>query len=407
MTTYPDEFLQKLPKTDLHVHLDGSLREETLIAIAKEEGVQLPSDTPEGLNELVFKDEYGSLDEYLRGFGLTNKVLQRPEYLDQVAYELAMDNFAEGVRHLEVRFAPQLHMGDERDFSTVMHAVDGGLRRARREINNSIPDNEPPFDYGIIVIAMRFFAPNFSDYYRDLTAVHRYAPQREVIQLASSELARATVQLRNESDVQVVAFDLAGSEHGNPAGEHQEAFEYVHKHFLKKTVHAGEAYGPESIFQAITKLHADRIGHGMRLFSPEHILDESITDKDDYIRSIVNFIADTRTTIEVCITSNLQTAPDLKQATDHSLGKMLDNKLSISFCTDNRLISHTNVTDEIRLAVNNFDISPKQLRNIIIYGFKRSFSFKPYSEKRDYVRNVINYYERLEQEYGIEADEER
>ncbi|MFP4151456.1 MAG: adenosine deaminase family protein [Alkalispirochaeta sp.] len=401
MTHYPAEFVKKIPKTDLHVHLDGSLREQTLIDIAKEEKIDLPSYTPEGLNELVFKPSYANLDEYLRGFGLTNKVLQRAEHLEQVSYELAMDNFAEGVRHLEVRFAPQLHMSDDLSFSQVMHAVDGGLRRARSEINRSLPEDEPEFDYGIIVIAMRFFAPNFSRYYRALSVVHSYSNPTEIIRMASSELARATVQLRDESDVQVVAFDLAGSEHGYPAGDHEEAFDYVHEHFLKKTVHAGEAYGPESIFQAITKLHADRIGHGMRLFDPDHIRDEKIVDRNRYIEQLVNYIADHRTTIEVCLTSNLQTAPDIRTVTDHSLGKMLENKLSVSFCTDNRLVSHTTVTQEIELAVNNFLITPTQLRNIIIYGFKRSFSYKRYPEKREYVRKVINYYEKLEREMGV------
>lgn len=401
MTTYPAEFVRKIPKTDLHVHLDGSLREQTLIDIAKEEKIELPAYTPDGLNEIVFTSSYASLDEYLRGFGLTNKVMQHADHLHQISYELAIDNFAEGVRHLEVRFAPQLHMSEELSFERVMHAVDSGLRQARSEINAKLPAGEPEFDYGIIVIAMRFFAPNFSQYYRSLSSVHSYSRSEEIIQMASSELARATVQLRNESDVQVVAFDLAGSEYGWPAGDHEEAFDYVHSHFLKKTVHAGEAYGPESIFQAITKLHADRIGHGMRLFDPEHIRDESIENREEYIRRLVNYIADNRTTIEVCLTSNLQTAPDLKQVSDHSLGRMLDNKLSVSFCTDNRLVSHTTVTNEIQLALSNFDISPKQLKNIIVYGFKRSFSFKPYPEKREYVRQVIDYYERLESEYGI------
>ncbi len=401
MTQYPEEFVRRIPKTDLHVHLDGSLREQTLIDIAKEEKIDLPSYTPEGLNELVFKSHYANLDEYLRGFGLTNKVMQRAEHLDQVAYELAMDNFAEGVRHLEVRFAPQLHMSDSLSFEQVMHAVDAGLRRAQTEINAGIPDGDPEFDYGIIVIAMRFFAPNFSQYYRALSSVHSYSESDEIIQMASSELARATVKLRNETDIQVVAFDLAGSEYGYPAGDHEEAFDYVNSHFLKKTVHAGEAYGPESIFQAITKLHADRIGHGMRLFDPDHIRDESITNREEYIRRLINYIADNRTTIEVCLTSNLQTAPDIRSVADHSLGKMLDHKLSISFCTDNRLVSHTTVTKEIQLALDNFEITPKQLKNIIVYGFKRSFSFKPYPEKREYVRRVINHYERLEKEFGI------
>jgi adenosine deaminase len=404
MTHYPAEFVRRIPKTDLHVHLDGSLREQTLIDIAKENKIDLPSYTPEGLNEIVFKPHYRNLDEYLRGFGLTNKVMQHAEHLERIAYELAIDNAAEGVRHLEVRFAPQLHISDQLSFERVMQAVDGGLRRARAEINASSREGEPEFDYGIIVIAMRFFMPNFSQYYRRLSTVHSYSDPAEVIQMASSELARATVKLRNETDLQIVAFDLAGSEHGYPAGDHEEAFDYIHKHFLKKTVHAGEAYGPESIFQAITKLHADRIGHGMRLFDPDHIRDDSITDRNQYIRRLVNYIADNRTTIEVCLTSNMQTAPDLTRVADHSLGRMLDEKLSVSFCTDNRLVSHTTVTDEIQLALDSFDISPKQLKNIIVYGFKRSFSFKQYPEKREYVRKVINYYEKLEREFGLSGD---
>lgn len=401
MNTFPDEFLRRIPKTDLHVHLDGSVREQTIIDIAREEGIELPSYTVDGLNEIVFKPSYANLDEYLRGFGLTNKVMQRRDHLDQISYELAIDNFAEGVRHLEVRFAPQLHMSEELSFEDVMNAVDAGLARAKRDINAKLPHTEPEFDYGIIVIAMRFFAPNFSRFYRTFSDVHKYSTSTEIIQLASSELARATIALRETSDVRVVAFDLAGSEHGYPAGDHREAFDYVHSHFLRKTVHAGEAYGPESIFQAITMLHADRLGHGFRLFDPGHIRDPEITDRDGYIRNLVNYIADNRITIEVCLTSNMQTAPDLASVADHSLGRMLKNKLSVSFCTDNRLVSHTTVTDEIRKAIAAFAITPSQLKNIIIYGFKRSFSYMAYPEKRAYVRRVIDFYESLEEEYGL------
>ncbi|WP_018525523.1 adenosine deaminase family protein [Alkalispirochaeta alkalica] len=401
MHHYPKEFIQSIPKTDLHVHLDGSLREQTLIDIAREEKIELPSYTPEGLNELVFKPHYESLDEYLRGFGLTTKVMQRAEHLQQIAFELAWDNAREGVRHLEVRFAPQLHVTEDLSFSQVMHAVDEGLRRARTEINATLPPEEPEFDYGIIVIAMRFFAPNFSRYYQTLSSVHSYSSQQEIIQMASRELARATVKLRNETDLQIVGFDLAGSEFGYPAGDHEEAFDYVHEHFLNKTVHAGEAYGPESIFQAITKLHADRIGHGLRLFSPHHIRDTSIEDPQQYVERLIDYIANNRTTIEVCLTSNLQTAPDIPTVQDHSLKDMLTHRLSVSFCTDNRLVSHTTVTKEIELALESFSIPPKQLKDIIVYGFKRSFSYKRYPQKREYVRRVITRYEELEKQYGI------
>ena len=405
MIEYSDAFLAAIPKTDLHVHLDGSIRLQTLIDIAKEERIDLPSYTTGGLREAVFKDSYTDLDDYLRGFSLTSRVMQSAEHLDQIGYELARDNFDEGVRHLEVRFAPQLHMSDSLSFEQVMHAVDAGLRRAKREINAKLPPDEPEFDYGIIVIAMRFFAPNYSPYYRTLSQVLGYADGSEIIQMASSELARAAVALRDTSDVRIVAFDLAGSESGYPAGDHAEAFDYVHTHFLNKTVHAGEAYGAESIFQAITKLHADRIGHGFRLFDPDHIRDDTIVDKAGYIRSLVDYLADHRTTIEVCLTSNMQTAPDLTSPTAHSLGKMLRENLSVTLCTDNRLMSHTTVTGEIKKAIESFAITPRELKNIVIYGFKRSFSAQPYAEKRQYVRGVIDFYERMEREHGIVSDE--
>lgn len=400
-TRYSDEFIQAIPKTDLHVHLDGSLRLSSLIELAKERKIQLPSRTEEGLNELVFKESYRDLDEYLKGFPWTLSVLQDSEGLERVSYELAMDSSAEGVRYLEVRFAPQLHMSPGFGFKEVVGSVDRGLRRARERINASLAADEPPFDYGIIVCAMRFFTKEFSAYYADLCRVLTHSGSQEVIRTASLEVARAAVHLRNESDIQIVGFDLAGSEYGYPASEHEEAYEYVHRSFLKKTVHAGEAYGPESIFQAIAKLHADRIGHGLHLFDEGMIRSPAITDKARYVQDLVNYIAENRTTIEVCLTSNLQTSPALKSITEHSLSKMLEHKLSLTICTDNRLVSHTTVTRELKLALDNFDISPDQLKDIIIYGFKRSFYYHPYPQKRKYVRRVIDYYEKLEKKFGI------
>ncbi len=403
MTSYPAAFIRAIPKTDLHVHLDGSLRLPTLIELAQERRVALPSETEEGLNELVFKPSYRDLDEYLQGFTWTLRVMQDAEGLERTAYELALDNWAEGVRYLEVRFAPQLHMGDDLGFSAVMSAVDRGLRRARAEVNRGLPDGEPPFDYGIIVCAMRFFTGSFSRYYADLCRTLSFSDPADVIRTASLELARAAVRLRDETDVQIVGFDLAGSEYGYPASEHLEVYEYVHRNFLRKTVHAGEAYGPESIFQAIAKLHADRIGHGLHLFDADLIRSEAVHDRNAYIRNLVNYIAENRTTIEVCLTSNLQTSPALTRIGDHSLKKMLDHRLSVTLCTDNRLVSHTTVTRELELALVSFDIPPDQLKDIIIYGFKRSFCHLPYPEKRKYVRQAIEYYERLEREYGVDT----
>ncbi len=398
---YPPEFIRAIPKNDLHVHLDGSLRLDTLIELARDQAVELPSTTPDGLRETVFKNSYRDLNEYLHGFAYTCRVMQDPDSLERIAFELAEDNINEGVRYVEVRFAPQLHVTQRMTFEMVMESVDSGLRRARDRFNASLDPDEPPFEYGIIVTAMRFFTPAFSAYYGDLARVHPYSSDDELIRMASLELAKASVKLRNESEVQVVAFDLAGSEYGYPASAHQDAYDYVHSHFMKKTVHAGEAYGPESIFQAITKIHADRIGHGLRLFRSDMIYSDAVTDRERYVRDLVNYIADKRITVEVCLTSNLQTCPDLGGVADHSLGDMLDRNLSLCICTDNRLVSNTSVTREIELAIDGFSVSPKQLKNIMIYGFKRSFFYRPYQEKRQWVRQITNYYERLEERYGV------
>jgi len=404
MRRYSPDFIRALPKTDLHVHLDGSLRLATLIDLARERGIPLPSVTEEGLNELVFKESYKDLWEYLQCFNLTLKVMQDAEALERTAYELAVDNWAEGVRYVEVRFAPQLHMSPDLDFSTVMRAVDTGLRRAREEANGSLGAGEPPFDYGIIVCALRFFDETFSTYYANLCRILSHSGQQEIFRVASLELARAGVQLRRETDVQIVGFDLAGSEEGYPASAHEESYDYVHRNFMRKTVHAGEAYGPESIFQAVAKLHADRIGHGLHLFDENLIYSGKVQDKRAYIEALVDYLAENRTTIEVCLTSNLQTSPALKSITEHSVRQMLAHKLSLSFCTDNRLVSHTSVTRELALALENFDIAPGQLKDIIAYGFKRSFYYHPYSMKRKWVRQVIDYYETLEKKFGVDDD---
>ena len=170
-THFSRELLERLPKTDLHVHLDGSLRLETLIELAKDRGVELPSQSPDGLRELVFKARYDNLNEYLRGFAYTCAVLRDEESLERAAYELAEDNLAEGVRYIEVRFAPQLHLQPGLDVPRVISAVDRGLARAAKEQAATpavVSGEEPPFHYGIIAAAMRMFTPGFSRYHEAL-----------------------------------------------------------------------------------------------------------------------------------------------------------------------------------------------------------------------------------------------
>lgn len=402
---FTHDVLTALPKTDLHCHLDGSLRIETLIELAKERNVHLPSYTPEGLREFVFKDQYRDLPDYLHGFAYTCGVLTDEEALERVAYELGQDCLAEGVCYLEVRFAPQLHARSEMDLHRVLQAVDRGLNRVRteHEATDGVRNGgEPPFRYGIIACAMRMFTGGFSPYFADILRVFPHFPVKRVYGAASLSLAHSIVDARDRLGVPVVGFDLAGAEAGHPASDHFEAYEYAHKHFLKKTVHAGEAYGPESIFQAITKLHAERIGHGTHLFSEDMVQVDG--DPTGYVRNLAEYVADRRIMFEVCVTSNMQTAPNLRRVQDHPLGRMVQQeRLSVTLCTDNRLVSNTTVTKELVQAIDAFNFSAKDVRNIILHGFKRSFFPGNYREKRAYVRKVIDRYDAVAAASGLPA----
>ena len=393
------DLIRKLPKTDLHVHLDGSLRLSTLIDLAGRAQVPLPSRTEEGLRELVFRPRYRNLEEYLQGFRYTVAVLQDPEALERAAFELAEDCQAEGVRYLEVRFAPQLHVGPGFEVPAVVRAVDRGLRRASAAFN-ARPEvaggHEPPFAAGILLCAMRHFRPEFSAGFRRFFETLPEASEREIHAAASLEVARAAARLRNEEGLLVVGIDLAGQEKGYPAEDHAKAYQIAHEAFLGKTVHAGEDYGPESIFQAIGDLHADRIGHGTWLFDETKITSPRIRDRKRYVENLAEFIADKRITIEVCLTSNQQTVPELSaDLRQHPFAEMRRRRLSTTFCTDNRLVSHTSVSHEIARAVEAFALTPQEVRDSLIYGFKRSFFPGSYLEKRAYVRQAINFANRL------------
>ncbi|MCX7047939.1 MAG: adenosine deaminase family protein [Candidatus Sumerlaeota bacterium] len=405
MTSIPMDFIRAIPKTDLHVHLDGSLRIATLIELAREQKFVLPSFAEEGLRRLVFKDHYKNLGEYLQGFAYTTAVLQTPEALERAAYELAVDSFSEGVRYIEPRLAPQLHINEEMEMPGALLAVDRGLKRAVAEFN-ARPEirsgEEPPYAYGIIVCAMRMFGKAHSQYYKHFLNVHAYSPARAAFGMASLELARAVVRIRDEHGVSVAGFDLAGQEDGYPAHDHIAAYSYAHSHFLNKTVHAGEAYGPESIFEAITHLHADRIGHGYYLFDTEKIHSAEIEDRQQYVRRLAEYIASRRITLEICLTSNLQTNPALTSIASHPLRRMLESKISTTLCTDNRLVSNTTVCNEIALAASELGLTAGQLRESAFQGFKRSFMPFTYLEKRQYVRRIIDYYDALEKRWQIQ-----
>ena len=404
---YTNDFLFEMPKTDLHLHLDGSLRIPSLIDMAKKTNTTLPALTEEGLREKVFKESYANLGEYLEGFKYICAVLRNEENLERAAYELAIDNLNENVYYIEVRFAPQLMMDTSIGLTMdkVLSAVNKGLKKVQKEFNNSdavVKEGKPEFHYGIICCAMRMFGPQgFSPYYTNFFNIMKYFKPMHVISLAALELARAAVRLRDELSIPIVGIDLAGQEEGYPPHHFKEAYEYAHKNFMHKTVHAGEAYGAESIFQAVTDCYADRIGHGYSLFMPNRIVDKEITDKETYIQDLASFLADKRTVIEVCLTSNMQTNPEIQTLKQHKFKDMLDHRMATTICTDNRLVSNTTVTNEYRLAVDNFEIPLKRLKDIVAYGFKKSFFPGNYVGKRDYAKTTMQYFDKVALKHGI------
>ncbi len=341
------ELIQKLPKAELHCHLDGSLRVSTIIDLASRQKVELPAKNQEDLhNILAIKEKMKNLEEYLEIFDITLSVLQTPESLMRVAFELAEDCWNDGVRYVEVRYSPILHTQEGMTSSESIDAVKKGLDQAESEFG---------IKTGIIICGIRNISPE-----------------------VSLKLADLAVQYKNKG---VVGFDLAGAEENFPAKHHQEAFELILKKNINATLHAGEAFGPESIHQAIHACGAHRIGHGTRLME----------NKD-----LMAFVNDHRISLEICLKSNIQTRsiPSLEV---HPFKYYLDQHLRVTLNTDNRLISDTTLTDEYLLAVNTFNLTLQDIRTIIINGFKSAFL--PHNERRELIRKVVD---ELEAEFSFE-----
>jgi adenosine deaminase len=383
--------IAKLPKCDLHVHLDGSVRVETLIDLSKKYGLSLPSYSAEGLNELVFKDEYKSLDEYLAGFKYILPILQIPESLERVSYEFAWDNINEGVFYVEVKFAPQLHINEKQNMERILLSVNKGLNRAKTEYNQKPEVRtglKPEFNYGIITCIVRAFSKGQSKYFDEFIDKYKTKSHNEIYALAAYELIKDCVKVRDEYDIPIVACDLVGSEAGNPPKYFKKAYHLAHSNLMHLIVHAGEAYGPESIHQAIAELYPERIGHGTSLFSVDQITDPAIKDKEQFSRKLIQYIAERRITIEVCLTSNFQTLPIIKKIKDHPLVKMLAADLSLAICTDNRTFSKTNVTRELMLAVESFSLTKIHLKKLILDSFVHSFMPIEYLAKKKYIAKI-------------------
>ncbi|MFL5468931.1 MAG: adenosine deaminase [Gemmatimonadaceae bacterium] len=334
--------LRQLPKAELHCHLDGSVRPDTLLDLAREQRVQMPKQTPEELAAFMRVDDAQSLEDYLRRFDVTISVLQSEEALERVAYELAEDAAEDGVRYIEVRNAPILNVVQG---LTLVQAIEAPLRGLRRAEN----------DFGIIA---RFI----------LCGLRQFPPAD------SLEMAKLAVEFKNEG---VVAFDLAGGEKGNPAADHAEAFQYARQHNLAVTVHAGEGDGAESVRQAVHICGADRIGHGTRL-----IEDPELTQ----------YVNDRRIALEVCLTSNVQTRVADSYAS-HPLREYFDRGLNVTLNTDNRLMSATTLTDEYVFAAEHLGFTVEELAAVALNGFESAFL--PWEERVMLIEEVSDQIDEL------------
>jgi len=328
------------PKAELHCHLDGSLRLETMVDLAREQNRPhvLPADSVEGLAErLRAVDESETLEAYLSWFRYTLPLLQTEEALRRVAYELVADNAEENVRYLEVRYAPILHTEEGLSLNAVNNAVLDGLRTGEEDF--------------------------------DITTSLIICGLRDRYESASMRQAELAAEYRHRG---VVAFDLAGGEAGNPPKGHLHAFYHARNHLLNLTIHAGESWGPDSIRQALFYCGAHRIGHGISL-------------RED--PELMQYFADHRIPLEICPTSNVQThvVPSLEA---HPITTYVEENVPVTVNTDNRLFSRTTVTDELWRVHRHCNIDASQLREIALNGFR--YAFLPFAQKQELLRSVLD-----------------
>jgi adenosine deaminase len=318
----PPDVLRRLPKAELHVHLDGSLRPSTLRDLADAAGTTLPTRELDALRRYMLVDDASNLEDYLARFEITIAVLQTPEAIARVAYEMVEDAAADGVRYLEVRYCPKLSTLGGLTMDEVLAAQMDGFTRAERDFG--VPAR-------IINCSLRHFTP-----------------------AESVEIAELSVRWRDRG---VVAFDLAGGEAGRPPEVHAAAFDIAARGLLGITVHAGEAAGAESIAGALHRCHADRLGHGTRLFEAP---------------ALQAYVRDRRIVIEINLTSNVQTRA-VPSVAAHPLRRYLDDGVACTLCTDNWLMSGVHLTDEYVTAQRELGLTPEEIVRLMRTGFEGAF----------------------------------
>ena len=346
---FTTEVLQNVPKVLLHDHLDGGLRPRTIVELAKETGYdRLPTTDPGNLAEWFQTNaNRGSLPLYLHGFEHTCGVMQTEEALERVAYETLEDMKKDGVVYVETRFAPLLHMQKGLHPENVIPAVIRGLERGKKDFG---------VQYGLILCALRNMAPELSQ-----------------------EVAELAVDLRPHG---VVGFDLAGEEGGYPPKKHVDAFHYIQRENFNITIHAGEGFGKESIWQAIQWCGAHRIGHATRLIEDMKIKEGNVVN----MGTLAQYVLDKRIPLEICLTSNVHTGA-VQKVEEHPFGIFYKYRFRVTLNTDNRLMSGITLTDEYRLAADVFGLELNDLERITINAMKSAFS--PYKQRVALIYDVI------------------
>ncbi|HXV85136.1 MAG TPA: adenosine deaminase [Gemmatimonadales bacterium] len=328
------DLLHRLPKAELHVHLDGCLRPATMLALAQAHGVRLPATDAGSLARAMFVAGAQSLEEYLEKYTVTLAVMQTADALERIAYEFVLDAAAENVRYVEVRFCPALHT-PALTYARAVEAPLAGLRRGEGETGTMAR---------LIVCALRTLPP-----------------------AVSLDLARLAVDYRRDG---VVGFDLAGAERGHPARDHAAAFAHARGHGLACTCHAGEGDGPESIRQALEICGAQRIGHGTRL------------GEDPDLEALV---ADQGITLEMCLTSNLHTHA-VSTLARHPARSYMARGCAVTLNTDSRLMDATTLTDEYLAAHRELRLTRPELDRMLVNAARGAFL--PAPERADLVHRM-------------------
>jgi len=340
------EDIVKAPKALLHDHLDGGLRPATIIELAAEVGHALPASEPDELARwFVSACDSGSLERYIATFEHTVAVMQTPPALHRVAAECALDLADDGVVYAEVRFAPEQHLARGLNLEQVVEAVLAGFAEGSRQA----ADAGRPIRIGTLLTAMRHAA-------------------------RSQEIAELSVRYR---DTGVVGFDIAGAEAGFPPTRHLDAFEYLQRENFHFTIHAGEAFGLPSIWQAIQWCGADRLGHGVRIV-------DDITG--DVLGRLAAYVRDKRIPLELCPSSNVQTgaAPSIAE---HPIGLLRDLRFRVTVNTDNRLMSGTSMSREMALLVEAFGYGWAEMQWFTINAMKSAFI--PFDERLAIINEII------------------